>query len=239
MLLYTTIYGKAINLFDDPDINRAYVQNKVLFAKMMYPHLVNGINKFKDPTAITWLLVDRTAPEGKTEVFEASEVSDNSVTLSTQPLANSDYSVTVGGKYVYDYTVETGDDGVAKVVFGSSVVIGDTDEISVEWYNAGQFNTDFAQASAPMISAAVIADKTADILARTLVLAWAEKNKNFLLEIRNILNNTDFNIYSPANSIKAKVDWVKDLQWDVDTMQNKLGWDLHSVSRRAGGYYGA
>lgn len=238
MILYQDIYQKAINLFDDPEIDRAYVQNKVRFAKLMYPHLDNGIQKFKNPTAITWELMDRTPPEGKAEIFSGAEVAGRTLVLSTVPLAGSDYSVTVAGNYVYDYTVVE-ENGVTQIVFGDDVNIGIDDEISVEWYYAGCFNTDFSSASATLITPQTIADKVTDILARTLVLSWAEKNKNFILEIRNILTDTDFKICSPANAINSKVAWVKDLQFDVDTMQTKLGWDLFSVSRRAGGYYGA
>lgn len=239
MILYQDIYKKAINLFDDPDINYAYVNNKVRFAKLMYPHLDNGINKFKNPTAITWQLLDRTPPEGKTEVFEGNEVSAQTLSLSTTPAANSDYFVTINGKAEYKYSVNVTDQGVTQIVFDSGVVIGAEDEIAVEWYSAGQFNSDFSLSSAPLISPTLIADKVADILARTLVLSWAERNKNFLLEISNVLTDTDFKIYSPANSLTSKIEWVDNLQFDIDTMQNKLGWDLFSVSRRAGGYYGA
>ena len=77
-----------------------------------------------------------------------------------------------------------------------------------------------------------------DILARCLVLCWAEENENYILEIRNILTDTDFKLHSPANAVRSKIEWVKHLKWELNTMRNKLGWNLYSRSRGAGGYYG-
>ena len=234
MILFKDIYARAINLFDDPDINRAYVEDVIKFEKMMYPHLINGIQLFKNPTKITWELFDQTAPQGKMEIFEGSEAQDNQLTLGSTPVENSDVVVMINGQIDSGavYNADTNSVTLSKEV-------SPTDEISVEWYYGGQFNSDFADAAAPMISAGVISAKVVDILARALVVAWAEKNKNFILEIRNVLTDTDFKLYSPANSTQSKIAWVQDLRKDLDTMQTKLGWDLYSVSRRAGGYYGS
>lgn len=233
MILFKDIYSRAINLFDDPDISEAYAHDAVRFGKMMYPHLINGIPLFKNPTAITWELLSQTAPEGQMEIFTADEVIDGVVTLSTTPAANSDVVCKINNRIdpgaVYNSTTST--------VTLSREVASDA-EVSVEWYYGGQFNTDFSTAVTPKISATVISSRVIDILARALVVAWAEKNKNFLIEIRNNLRDSDFDFYSPANSITSKVTWVKDLRRDLDTMQTKLGWDLYSVYHNSRGYYG-
>ena len=49
MILFNEIFARAVNLFDDPDINYAYVNNKVSFSKLMRPYLINGISKFTNP----------------------------------------------------------------------------------------------------------------------------------------------------------------------------------------------
>ena len=233
MILFKDIYARAINLFDDPDINRAYVHNKVVFGKMMYEHLVNGIQLFQDPTAIAWELNDKTPPSGTMEIFSGDEVNEGKVALGSTPLENSDMVVMVNGKIDSKATY----DAETNTVTLSQEVTSE-DEVSVEWYFGGQFNTDFASSATALVSSAIIGSKVQDILARALVVAWAEKNKNFILEIRNVLTDTDFKIYSPANSTTSKIEWVKNLRKDLDTLTTKLGWDLHSVSRRAGRYYG-
>lgn len=238
MILYKDIYQKAINLFDDPDINKAYVQNKVRFAKLMFPHLDNGVQKFQNPTAIAWQLVKKVSPYGETEISKGQDVIGQRLELSTQPYKDSDYSISINQKYVYDFSVEQEEEGSTTIVFGDTIAINPDDTIVVEWYSCGYFETDLSEVATSAISSQVIMVKVEDILARALVLSWAEKNKNFLLEIRNILTDTDFKLYSPANAIASKVAWVKNMQYEFDTMQNKLGWDLYSVSRKAGGYYG-
>ena len=53
-LSFKSIYEKAINLFDDPIIQRAYVEDTVRWERLMYPHLENGINQFSNPTKIAY-----------------------------------------------------------------------------------------------------------------------------------------------------------------------------------------
>lgn len=234
MILFKDIYARAINLFDDPDIDRAYVQNTIKFEKMMYRHLQDGVQLFKNPTKITWELIDQTDPQGQMEIFTGDEVQNDQVVLSSTPTENSEVVVMING----EVDSAASYDAATKTVTLSKETTS-TDEISVEWYFGGQFNSDFSAAATPQVPLSVIVAKVVDILARALVVAWAEKNKNFILEIRNVLTDTDFKLYSPANSTQSKIAWVQDLRKDLDTMQTKLGWDLYSVSRRAGGYYGS
>lgn len=233
MILFKDIYYKAINLMDDPDINRAFVQNPIKFEKLMYPHLNNGYGRFTNPTVVAWKLVDQTPPSGSMEIFSSDEVVAETVPLSTVPAAGSDFSFLINGKEDKGATYNAGDN---TVVF--SEPINEGDEVSVEWYSAGQFNADFSAVATNKIPASVIEARVRDILARALILAWAEENKNFILEIRNLLTDTDFKIYSPANAITSKVAWVKDLNFAFDNMQQKLAWDLVSVYHNSGGYYG-
>lgn len=234
MILFKDIYARAINLFDDPDYDRAYVQNIVRFEKMMYPHLVNGVQLFTKPTQIAWALVDQTQPSGQMEIFSGEDTKNNTVILSTTPVENADFVCMINGEVDRGAVYHPEKNSVE-----FSKNIATTDELSVEWYFGGQFNTDFVAASAPLISTSLIGSKVVDILARALVVEWAEKDKNMILEIRNVLMDTDFKLYSPANSVKAKTDWVKGLMWDLDTLQTDLSWALRSVSHRSGGYYGA
>lgn len=234
MILFKDIYARAINLFDDPDYDRAYVQNIVRFEKMMYPHLLDGFQLFTNPTSIAWALVDQTSPSGQMEIFSGEGVVDNTVILSTTPLPNSDFVCMINGEVDLGAEIDL---KTNKIRFSKEIT--SKDEVSVEWYFCGQFNTDFISSSAPFVSTSLIGSKVVDILARALVISWAEKNKNFILEIRNVLTDTDFKIYSPANAIKSKIDWVKNLIWELDTLQTKLAWDVRSVSHYSGGYYGA
>jgi hypothetical protein len=219
MILFSDIYDRAINLFDDPDINLAYTSNIIQFSKMMYPHLVNGLNLFTNPTQMALQLVSQTAPEGRLELFDGDGAA--TYTLSTTPVGDSYFrcliGTTVDSSATYDSVTNA-------VTFSQVVAVGQT--CSVEWYYAGNFPTDFSTVASGKLQSAPLVDQATSILARCLLVAWAEKNKNFLLEIRNILRDTDFDIYSPANSTRSKIEWVQDLREDLANMITKLCWNM-------------
>ena len=230
MLLFKDIYNKAINLFDDPIIERAYMEDTVEWEQLMYPYLENGVNLFINPTRISYLLVDQTPPQGKFELFDGN--GGSIYPLSTTPMTNSDFSFRIDG--VPDL-LATYDQTSNSVTFTKDIPVGS--KCSVEWYFAGQFNTDFASAASATVPAAVIAYRTKEILSRALVLNWATDEQNFLLDIKNVLTDTDFKVYSPANSVRAKVEWKKSIEYEFNTLTNNLAWELFSRKQHGGNYY--
>ena len=230
VLAFKDIYNKAINLFDDPIIQRAYVEDVVRWEKLMYPHLENGIPLFINPTKISYLLADQTLPTGQIDIFEGN--GGTIYTTSITPKEGSDFSFLIDGHN--DYTA-TYDPSNNTVVFSKPVPIGS--KCSIEWYYPGCFNTDFSSAAAPTISSAIIAYRVKEILSRALVLSWATDEQNFLLDIKNLLTDTDFKLYSPANSVRAKVEWKKTIEYEFDTLTNNLAWELYSRKFHGGNYY--
>lgn len=230
-LTFKSIYEKAINLFDDPIIQRAYVEDTVRWERMMYPHLENGVNQFSNPTKIAYLLVDQKLPIGQVEVFEGNGTAVYNTGADFTPEADADFSFRIGTQYDRSATYENG-----VVTFSREVPVGSKCE--VRWYSAGQFNTDFREAASATTSASVIAYKVRDILARALVVSWATNEEDFVLDIRRNLNDTDFKLYSEANSIRSKVEWVNQLKFQLDTLTTKLAWDLVSRKYHGGNYYG-
>ena len=230
-LTFKSIYEKAINLFDDPIIRRSYIEDTVRWERQMYPHLENGINQFSNPTKIAYLLVDQKLPSGQVEVFDGNGTAVYNVSADFVPEEGAEFSFRIGTQY--DPAARQ-DDGV--VTFSREVPAGS--KCGVQWYSPGQFNTDFKEAASPTTSAAVIAYKVRDILARALVLAWATNEEDFLLDIRRNLNDTDFKLYSEANSIRSKVEWVNQLKFQLDSLTTKLAWDVVSRKYHGGNYYG-
>ena len=230
MLEFKTIYDKAINLFDDPVISKAYVEDTVRWEKLMYPYLENGIPLFVNPTNISYLLVDQTPPVGKFDLFEGNGTA--TYTLTSTPVTNSDFSFMINGINDYGATYNPSDNSVT---FSRAVPTGS--KCSAEWYYPGCFNTDFSKAASATVSAPVIAYRVKEILARALVLNWATDEQNFLLDIKNVLTDTDFKVYSPANSVRAKVEWKKNIEYEFDTLKNNLGWELFSGKFHGGRYY--
>lgn len=233
MLSFKKIYEKAVHLFDDPVIQRAYVEDTVKWQKTMYPYLINGLAKFNNPTKIAYLLIDQTAPDGQVCILEANGSSTYVCDADFEPQEGCDFSFCVGKLYdndaTYDATTKT-------VTFSKEVPAGL--KCSVEWYSCGQFNTDFAGAKSSTTKPNVIEYLVEDILANALVLAWAENEKNYLLDIRNLLTDTDFKMYSNANSLRSKIAWIEQLHYNFDTLTTKLSWNVLSRKYHGGNYYG-
>lgn len=231
MILFKEIYGKAITLFDDPDIQRAYYEDTVEWEKTMRPYLENYAVLFTNPTRVTSQLLDQTPPKGVLETFDGN--GSDSYVLSQPAPENADFSFRIDGEIdqlaTYDAETHT-------VTFSKAIPEGT--QCSAEWYYCGSFDSDFSAAASTTTSASMIRASVVDILARALVLNWAENEKNFVLEIRNLLTDTDFRMYSPANSVRAKTEWVKQLRFDFDTMTNKLSWNLFSRAQHGGRFYG-
>ncbi len=231
MILFKEIYDMAINLFDDPDIRKAYIFDMIRCQKMLYPYLSGGVKLFTNPMSIAIQLINQTQPYGQIEVFDGDGSSEYSASIV--PIDNSLMQFKIGRDVDTSakYDKETG-----VVTFSKNVEVGT--KCSFEYYFAGCFNADFKSSAAQGVTSDMILYYVKEIIARALILEWAEKEKNSVLEIRNILTDTDFKIYSPANSIKAKVDWVKDLRFQFDNFQTKLGWLAFGSVRGGGQKYG-
>lgn len=68
MIQFSDIYERTVNLIDDPDINRAYLTNKIEFQKIMYNFLINGLSYFSNPIKVSDALAQYDKPTGETEV---------------------------------------------------------------------------------------------------------------------------------------------------------------------------
>lgn len=71
-ILFSDIYKKAIALFDDPKITRAYETNTLQFDKLMYTYLQNAISMFNNPLSVSLRLSKYKEPVGIMEAFEGN-----------------------------------------------------------------------------------------------------------------------------------------------------------------------
>ena len=228
MILFSEIFARAIRLFDDPEINRLYATNQVAFAKKMRPFLVNGLGKFVTPIIIASMTNDYDDADGKIEIFDGADT--DTYTLSTIPAENAELCCMIDGKidFLATYNAET-----QSVTF--SKVVTSEQQCSVEWYYAGAFTADFTKSGAFGTNSATVVEQTKNILAHCLALSWAEQSKNFLLDIRNWLQDTDFKLYSPAHAIESKIKWHKDVERGLDDLTNSLGWLVRTNATYAAG----
>jgi hypothetical protein len=112
-----------------------------------------------------------------------------------------------------------------KVIFaGNALETGK--EYGLEYYYPGSYNGNFLSISNDKLVTNDIEQKVKNILARLLVIAWAESVKNMLVDIQGILRDTDFKLTPNSQILSAKVKWVDDLYRQNLAEQNKLSWRI-------------
>ena len=225
MIPFSEIFDLAVNLFDDPDIRRMYVDDPVGFQQSMRPYLIKGKDEFTHPISIADKLAVVSAPQGSLEEYDG--VGSRVYDLSTTPIDGAAFTYKVNG-----FPVKGGsyDPGTGKVTFPEPVPVGST--CSVAWYYAGAFTEDFSDLEMRGdYNVAGIMSKIKNILATSVAVAWSLNEMNRALEIRNILSNADLSFYSPANSAQAKTEWHKAVQREMDSLESQLNWRIYATPR--------
>lgn len=63
-----------------------------------------------------------------------------------------------------------------------------------------------------------------------LVMAWAEGERNELLDIRNLMTDSDFKISNNGIILNSKNKWLDQLQNEILRLKNKLGWNVRFMN---------
>lgn len=231
-ILFSDIYSKAIALFDDPKISRAYETNKIQFNKLMYTYLQNAIAMFDNPLSVALRLSNYNEPVGTMEVFEG-DGENKKFSL------DSEFEILDNSLYCYierQAIVEAVLDKENRTVEFPDV-LPERQQYSIEQYYVGEFTDDFKGFNNnKQGSDAVAVGYIKDILARLLVKAWGEGERNELLDIRNIMQDSDFKIMSNDRILKAKNEWIAQLNEEIATYQSRLGWMIRFM--RGSSYLG-
>ena len=119
-----------------------------------------------------------------------------------------------------------------KTVIFEGEILETGKEYGLEYYYPGSYNGDFSAISGDSLVTDDIEQKVKNILARLLVIAWAESVKNMLVDIQGILRDTDFKLTPNSQILSAKVKWVEDLQRQNLAEQNKLSWRIRYSHNR-------
>lgn len=220
MILFSEIFSRAVNLFDDPDIRQNYINNPAGFEMQMRPFLINGLNKFQYPTVITEKLTKYSDAQGKVETRNGD--GSKTYTLSSTPEKGAAFSFKIGDEFVQaEYSSEGN-----KVTFPREIKAEET--FSVMWYYAGAFTEDFTGLFGRGIPDDAVMEKVKNILAHGVLSSWSDVEMNRAIEMRNIFSDSDLKFYSPANSAREKTNWHKQINCDMDTLVNDLNWMIGS-----------
>ena len=226
MIYISEIFDRAYNLFPDPDIEKKYFNDRAGFQKDMLDFLIIGKNKFVSPVAITSRLVEMDKAVGKYE--EDSGDGGNEYVLESEIPNRGEgvgFTFFINKEKVFGvYNPENN-----SVKFEREV--STTDTWGVYWFYAGAFTADFSKCFRADYSMDAIMDKIINILAYGLLSAWGDKEVGRVLDVRNILTDHDFQMYSQANSARAKVEWRNQMNKDMDTLISELNWMILSTPR--------
>lgn len=218
---FQDIYAKAIGLFDDPKITAAYNSNLMQFYKLMYVYLQNSISLFNNPLSVVRLISNYEEPNGLMEIFESDgETVEFKLDETFQLIEGSVYCFVADGEAVQ----ATIDKVKRTVIFPEVLPLGK--QFSIEQYFAGQFVCDMSHLSSSALVQMNIVSNIKDILSRLLVKSWGENQRNFLLDIQNILTDSDFGLHSSSSALRAKNIWVEQLDEEIMQYQNKLAWNI-------------
>ncbi len=221
MILFRDIYERAIKLFDDPDILEKYENDQAGFEQIMYKFLMLGKDKCSLPSAIADRLCEFIEPEGLEESFEGD---GGDTYVLEEPVPNGGVGV--------DFSFKVGEEEIKGIYNSSdnsitfSRKINKNETCVVTWFFAGVFTSDFKGCFRSDFNMKRISNQLITILAYAIVSVWADGEVDRVLEIRNILTDSDFKMYSPANSAKAKVEWRDQINKDLDTLCSSLNWEI-------------
>lgn len=218
MILFEEIYNKAVVLFDDPKITTAYEENKIAFCKHMYGFF-NNVSIY-EPVIIGQILSDVTNPIGQIEMFDA----DGSSSTFNVEMDIPENSIIM---FYADGNICNGTyNAIEKTVSFDGEILSIGKEYGLEYYYPGSYNGNFSSISGDSLITDDIEQKVKNILARLLVIAWAESVKNMLVDIQGILRDTDFKLTPNSQILSAKIKWIDDLYRQNFAEQNKLSWRI-------------
>ena len=204
-ILFSEIYSKAIALFDDPKVTVAYETNTMQFQKIMYTFLQNAIGQFTNPVSVGIKVSKYIPPKGSMQTFRAN---------GTDKVYRLDDAFEILDNSVYTY------------IEGDTRVEGKLDKE----YRTVEFENILKEGGQYAFEQYYCGEFTEDILARMLVMAWAEGERNELLDIRNLMTDSDFKISNNGIILNSKNKWLDQLQNETLRLKNKLGWNVRFMN---------
>lgn len=240
-ILFADVYIKAIGLFDDPKITTAYETNIVQFDKIMYTYLQNSIAQFSSPSEIAYRLSNYNPPKGTIETFVSDGVTrtyrldENFIVLDNSEYVYTEGELIASGKIernTEEVLIEGSETGETKEIVYYTVTFDDLipqgQEYSIEQYYVGEFLDGFVGIINGLGGDEYVRQRTINILARLLVESWAENQRNFLLDIKNTMSDTDFKLTSNSPILKSKIAWVNQLNDEIREYRNSLDWKIRA-----------
>ena len=203
---FIQIYTEAINKLEDPRITKKFQESIIDFCGIMYNFLIDAIPNFTTPSFVVDKLKDITEPKNYTQQYTCN--GSENVFIINYPINN-------------DGILEINVDGNDKIGFSisyntSSIVLDMPPQqnsiLTINYYEDGFFNTS-------------LNNEEIGILSDILIYCWATKEENYLLDIRRLLQDTDFKLHNAAQSISGKIGWINNLRETWQKRMNNYAWN--------------
>lgn len=197
----------------------------------MYTYLQNAIAMFNNPLIISTKLSNHNLPEGVMETFEGNgETQDFEISFNIDEGKKYNYVFMEQDIAVLEGVTLSKDEGTGKYTVHFPDILPEGQLYSVEQYYCGEFIDDFFNITNGNVGQQAVINYTKDILARLLVKSWAEEERNLLLDIRGIMQDSDFKLLSSDRILKSKNEWVNQLDSEIYNYQNRLAWQIRFMN---------
>lgn len=197
----------------------------------MYTYLQNAIAMFNNPLIISTKLSNHNLPEGVMETFEGNgKVQDFEIGFNIDEGKKYNYVFMEQDIAVLEGVTLSKDEGTGKYTVHFPDILPEGQLYSVEQYYCGEFTDNFFNITNGNVGQQAVINYTKDILARLLVKSWAEEERNLLLDIRGIMQDSDFKLLSSDRILKSKNEWVNQLDSEIYNYQNRLAWQIRFMN---------
>ena len=197
----------------------------------MYTYLQNAIAMFNNPLIISTKLSNHNLPEGVMETFEGNgETQDFEISFNIDEGKKYNYVFMEQDIAVLEGVTLSKDEETGKYTVHFPDILPEGQLYSVEQYYCGEFTDNFFNITNGNVGQQAVINYTKDILARLLVKSWAEEERNLLLDIRGIMQDSDFKLLSSDRILKSKNEWVNQLDSEIYNYQNRLAWQIRFMN---------
>jgi hypothetical protein len=214
--LFVDIYTRASTKIDDPLLTKVYEASVIGFCRVMYNYLDAAIPSFNNPIEEMRRLRNRTEPDGESDTF-TGDGATKKFTFTNTPRIDSICEAFVDG-----VLTEATYDSLTHSMELTDAPADDSD-VEIQWYFSGQFDVELYA-------------EEKDILGMLTMLNWAEKEKNFKLDIRTLLGDKTYRVDASARSnVGGKVVWYESIKEDCHKKISQFAWNYQIVKRKYGG----
>lgn len=203
---FIQIYTQSINKIEDPRLTKKFQESIIDFCGIMYNFLMDAIPNFTTPSFVVGKLENITQPILQNNSYTCDGEKKDFI-LPYEIKNDGIFEVDVNGNNKIGYTINYETNSIILDIIPEKNSI-----LTVKYYEDGFFNEN-------------LNEEEIGILSDILIYCWATKEENYLLDIRRLLQDTDFKLHNAAQSISSKIGWINNLRETWQKRMNNYAWN--------------